>query len=66
MVIILLNVYLCFAWCGLFVEIISDNKFRKLDECQEGIFTGYTALLTFFLVTGIFLLMLMAKGSALI
>jgi hypothetical protein len=57
MVALLLNVFLAFALCGLYFEMVTD-KIRIYDECQSGLFTGYTLLLRLFLITGIILLIL--------
>ena len=40
--VILLSLSIGIALAGLYVEKITDGKLRKFDQCQTGIYTGYT------------------------
>jgi hypothetical protein len=40
---------------GLFVEKVTDGNLRKFDECETGLYTGYTLQLTMIVTTSIIL-----------
>ena len=45
---------------GLYVEKVTNGNIRKYDECQTGIYTGFTLQLTLIIATSIVLLLLVS------
>ena len=53
--VVLLSLSMGIGLAGLFVEKVTDGSLRKFDECETGIYTGYTLQLTMIVTTSIIL-----------
>lgn len=53
--VILLSLSIGMGMAGLYVEKVTDGNLRKYDECESGLYTGYTLQLTAIVTTSIIL-----------
>ena len=53
--VVLLSLSMGIGLAGLFVEKVTDGSLRKFDECETGLYTGYTLQLTMIVTTSIIL-----------
>lgn len=53
--VILLSLSIGMGMAGLYVEKVTDGILRKYDECESGLYTGYTLQLTAIVTTSIIL-----------
>lgn len=53
--VILLSLSIGMGMAGLYVEKVTDGILRKYDECESGLYTGYTLQLTAIVSTSIIL-----------
>ena len=54
-IVILLSLSIGIGLAGLYVEKVTDGNLRKFDECETGLYTGYTLQLTMIVTTSIIL-----------
>ena len=53
--VVLLSLSIGMGMAGLYVEKVTDGNLRKYDECESGLYTGYTLQLTAIVTTSIIL-----------
>ena len=53
--VVLLSLSMGMGLAGLFVEKVTDGNLWKFDECETGLYTGYTLQLTMIVTTSIIL-----------